>query len=88
MEKEKREIKLTAKTLKNSVDNVVKLCKEATDLHNEWIPLLPDEEHEQQNELFSSIMDYSDAFKDQVEVWLQEDIHSKNCQSKQIEWFN
>ena len=97
MEREKREIKLTAKAMENKIErlqhehksavnkikelipqikahmkskenvteipsqlnNLNALCKKATDLHNEVLQLLPDDEHKKQKEWFSSIMDYS-----------------------------
>ncbi len=116
MKNEKREIKLTAKALKNKIErlqherrsavnkikvlipqikahmkskenvteipsqlnNLNALCKKATDLHNELRPLLPDDEDKKQNEWFSSIMDYSDAFKERVEKWIQENLHENS----------
>ncbi|KAG7517888.1 hypothetical protein JOB18_018771 [Solea senegalensis] len=116
MEREKREIKLTAKAMENKIErsqherkgavnkikelipqikthmkskenvteipsqlnNLNALCKKATDLHNEVLQLLPDDEHKKQKEWFSSIMDYSDAFKEQVEKWIKENPHENS----------
>lgn len=50
----------------SQLNNLNALSKKATDLHNELLPLLPDDEDKKQNEWFSSIMDYSDAFREQV----------------------
>ena len=123
MEKEKRQIKLTAKALENKIEvlqherksavnklkalipqmkaqmkskenaneipaylcNLNDLCKKATDLHTELMPLLPDDEEKKQNEWFSSIMDYSDAFKEHVEKWINENLHKSPLQTNSSE---
>ncbi|KAK0147807.1 hypothetical protein N1851_012498 [Merluccius polli] len=61
MEREKREIKLTAKALKNKIER-----------------LQHERKNKKQNEWFSSIMDYSDAFKEQVEKWIKENLHENS----------
>lgn len=66
--------KENAPEILSQLDNVNALSKKATDLHNEFVVLLPDDENVKQNEWFSSVMSYSDAFKDQVEKWMQENV--------------
>lgn len=57
---------------------LVQLCENASKLHDMLIPLLPEDEQEKQNEWFSSIMKYSNTFKDTVQHWL-------NCPEESLE---
>lgn len=66
------------------LDNVVALRKNATKLHNELIPLLPDDEVEKQNEWFTSIMAYSDSFKEQADVWINENLRSRDNSGQHV----
>lgn len=54
------------------MDRLIQLCENATKLHDELIPLLVEDEQNKQNEWFSSIMKYSNAFKEDVHKWLSE----------------
>lgn len=67
--------KENATEISSHLNNLNALCKNAIDLHNELQPLLPEDEVKKQNDWFSSIMDYSDAFKEQVEKWILEQQH-------------
>lgn len=62
----------------SQLDNLNALCKKATELHNELLLLLPDDEGKKQKEWFSGVMDYSDAFKEQVENWIKENPHENS----------
>lgn len=58
--------------IKESLGTLNTLSENATTAHNEVLSLLPREEKAQQNEWFSSIMKYSDTFKNDIEKWLNE----------------
>lgn len=53
-------------------DNLNELCENATTL----LPLLPEDEQTKQDEWFSSIMRYSDTFKENVNKWMSETVES------------
>ena len=74
-----------ANEIPSQLHNLNALCKTATDLHNELMPLLPDDEERNQNEWFSNIMDYSDAFKEQVGKWMNENPHNSPLQTNTSE---
>lgn len=46
----------------------------ATTMHNMLLPLLPEDEQTKQDEWFSSIMKYSDTFKENVNKWMSETV--------------
>lgn len=73
--------KENANEIPSQLNKLNALCKNITDLHNELKPLLPDDEDKKQNEWFFSIMDYSDAFKEQVEKWIKEYPHENSNKS-------
>lgn len=74
--------KENATEISSQLDNMKELSKRATDLHNDLLPLLPEEEDENQKEWFSSIMDYRDEFKHKVETWIQENLQENSIKSQ------
>lgn len=56
------------------LESLIQLCENATTSHEMLIPLLPQDEMAKQNTWFTTIMDYSSAFKVKVEQWLNEPI--------------
>lgn len=59
--------KETASQVQMLFKTLVQLCENANKLHDLLIPLLPEDKQEKQNEWFSSIMKYSNTFKDAVQ---------------------
>lgn len=57
-------------------DNLNELCENATTLHNMLLPLLPEDEQTKQEEWYSSIMKYSDTFKENMNSWMSETVES------------
>ena len=66
--------KVNITSIPAQLDEINALCKKATELHTELMPLLPEEESEKQIEWFSSMMEYSDAFKERVKKWIPENL--------------
>ncbi len=53
-------------------ENLNALCENATTVHNELLPLLPDDELIKQKKWFSSIMNYSNTFQKDTQKWMVE----------------
>ena len=69
--------------MKECVGKLNTLCQNATTLHNELLPLLPEDELNKQKEWFSSIMKYSDSFQWDVEKWIVE-TEQRNAEVQQV----
>lgn len=61
-----------ASQVKQCLGDINTLCENATTLHNELLPLHPEDELNKQKEWFSSIMNYSSTFQKDTQIWIVE----------------